>query len=207
MSAIYMDVYIQPENDLALNKYKELIKAIETQDYETIEAMDTEELLEVEDVFDSVESEISGSFIHLKFDTGTLSTETEDMVNFLFSLGAAEMEVAAFNSQCGEYEFYKNDEVFEGFEGYHGVQWNWIKNPFPDLAGQTIVMTGVLDTYSPSDWKEYIEQYHGSVSSTVNSDTTLVVTGANPEQSIIQQAIALNIPVLTQDAFTEKYRL
>ncbi len=207
MSAIYMNIYIQPKNELTLNKYKELISAIETEDYETIEAMDIEEVLDVEDVFGSFESELKEDFMHLSFDMGTLSTEIEDMVAFFMSLGEAEIEVEAFNSQCGEYEFYKNDQRVEGFEGYHAIEWNWIKNPFPDLTGQTIVMTGKLDTFSPTDWQEVIEQYRGTVSSIISSDTTLVVTGANPDQKLIEQATALHIPVLTQAEFTEKYKL
>lgn len=206
MSGIDYDMFIQPKDEIAFNKFKEFIEAMKSDNIEKMEKLDSEELLyDVdEDLFGSVESSINGNIINLKFDTGKLSMETDDLIDFFISLGAENIEVSVFHGSCGEYEFYNNSELFER---YLDSKWNWLVNPLPDFTNEHIVLTGKFDTFSLEDFVDQIESYNGTVSDNINKNVTLVVIGSEPNQNIISQATELNIPILTQRDFEDKYKL
>ena len=207
MSGIYYDCFIEPIDDIAFNKFKAFIQAMKSEDIEKMEELDSEELLYDldEDLFGDVESSISGNIINLKFDTGNLSMESEDVINFFISLGTKNIEASLFYSSCGEYEFYNNSN--ERLEQYVGKSWRWLTNPLPDFTNENVLLTGEFDTFSIEDFENEITRYAGVVSSNISTDVTLVVVGKTPNQDIVNQAMMLNIPILNQQQFEEKYKL
>ncbi|MEY2641076.1 MAG: hypothetical protein RL150_469 [Candidatus Parcubacteria bacterium] len=70
------------------------------------------------------------------------------------------------------------------------------------FSGMTFVLTGTLGRMSRDDAKEQIRARGGSVSSSVSKATTYVVAGDAPG-SKYDKAIALGVPVLTEDEFSK----
>lgn len=70
------------------------------------------------------------------------------------------------------------------------------------FAGQTFVLTGELQTMTRREAQDAIEAHGGKAGSSVSKKTSFVVAGANAG-SKLDKAVELNIPVLTEQAFTE----
>jgi len=68
------------------------------------------------------------------------------------------------------------------------------------LAGQTVVITGTLPTYSRAEATELVEAHGGRVTSSVSKATTFVLAG-DEAGSKLDKAQALEIPVLDEAAF------
>jgi DNA ligase (NAD+) len=73
------------------------------------------------------------------------------------------------------------------------------------LAGQRIVVSGVFESISRNELKALIEANGGKVVSSISAKTTYLVAGANMGPSKRQKAEQLNIPILTEQEFLEKF--
>jgi DNA ligase (NAD+) len=73
------------------------------------------------------------------------------------------------------------------------------------LAGQRIVVSGVFQSISRNELKALIEANGGKVVSSISAKTTYLVAGANMGPSKRQKAEQLNIPILTEQEFLEKF--
>ena len=71
------------------------------------------------------------------------------------------------------------------------------------FAGKTFVLTGSLSTMTRSEASNQIKERGGKVSSSVSRNTDYVIAGESAG-SKYDRAIELNIPILTEEAFTEK---
>lgn len=71
------------------------------------------------------------------------------------------------------------------------------------FSGMTFVLTGTLPTMKRSEAKELILRYDGKVSGSVSKNTTYVVAGEEAG-SKLDKAVALGIPVLSEEEFRKK---
>jgi DNA ligase (NAD+) len=89
-----------------------------------------------------------------------------------------------------------------------GLQWTAESSELPDasasiFAGKTFVLTGSLSRMTRSEASEKIKGRGGKVSSSVSRNTDYVIAGESAG-SKYDRAIELNIPILTEEAFTEE---
>ncbi len=89
-----------------------------------------------------------------------------------------------------------------------GLQWAVVPSELSEasdsiFAGKTFVLTGSLSTMTRSEASEKIKERGGKVSSSVSQKTDYLVAGAAPG-SKYDRAVELDIPILMEDAFTEK---
>jgi DNA ligase (NAD+) len=71
------------------------------------------------------------------------------------------------------------------------------------LAGQTYVITGVLSSMSREEASAALQQLGAKVSSSVSAKTSAVISGENPG-SKRDKALALGVPILTEQEFLQK---
>ena len=71
------------------------------------------------------------------------------------------------------------------------------------FAGKTFVLTGSLSTMTRSEASEKIKEHGGKVSSSVSQKTDYVIAGESAG-SKYDRAMQLEIPILTEQEFTEK---
>ncbi len=74
------------------------------------------------------------------------------------------------------------------------------------LEGQTIVVSGIFETFSRTELKQTIEANGGKVSSSISSKTSFVVAGDKMGPSKREKAEKLGIPLLTENEFLEKIK-
>jgi DNA ligase (NAD+) len=74
------------------------------------------------------------------------------------------------------------------------------------LEGQTVVVTGTLDTLSRDEAKMLVRGAGGTVSGMVSKKTTFVLAGENPG-SKLTKAEELGIPVIGEKEFKKKLGL
>jgi DNA ligase (NAD+) len=74
------------------------------------------------------------------------------------------------------------------------------------MAGLQVVLTGTLQQFSREKAKSLIEKLGGRVSSSVSSQTSFVIAGENPG-SKYDRAIALGIPILTEEEWIRQYQI
>ena len=89
-----------------------------------------------------------------------------------------------------------------------GLQWIAESSGLPEtsdsiFAGKTFVLTGSLSTMTRSEAADQIKERGGKVSSSVSRNTDYVIAGESAG-SKYDRAVELNIPILTEKAFTEK---
>ena len=70
------------------------------------------------------------------------------------------------------------------------------------FAGKTFVLTGSLSTMTRSEASDEIKERGGKVSSSVSQKTDYLIAGESAG-SKYDRAVELNIPILTEEAFTE----
>ena len=71
------------------------------------------------------------------------------------------------------------------------------------LKGKTFVVSGVFEIYSRDELKKIIEENGGKVGSSISSKTDFVIAGDNMGPSKLEKANQLNIPIITENAFTQ----
>ena len=71
------------------------------------------------------------------------------------------------------------------------------------FAGKTFVLTGSLSTMTRSEASDKIRAHGGTVSSSVSQKTDYLIAGESAG-SKYDRAVELDIPILTEEAFTEK---
>jgi len=76
------------------------------------------------------------------------------------------------------------------------------EQPEGPLAGQTIVLTGVLESLTRGEAEKLVEDNGGKVSSSVSKKTSFVVAGADA-RSKLDKAMELGVRVLTEKEFLE----
>ena len=89
-----------------------------------------------------------------------------------------------------------------------GLQWIAESSDPPEIsdsifAGNTFVLTGSLSTMTRSEASEKIKERGGKVSSGVSQNTDYVIAGESAG-SKYDRAVELDIPILTEEAFTDK---
>ena len=89
-----------------------------------------------------------------------------------------------------------------------GLQWAVVPDKLAEtsdsiFAGKTFVLTGSLSTMTRSEASEKIKERGGKISSSVSQKTDYLVAGEAPGAKY-DRAVELDIPILTEEAFSEK---
>ena len=74
------------------------------------------------------------------------------------------------------------------------------------LAGKTLVVTGTLEHFDRPEIEELIVKLGGKASSSVSKKTSFVIAGPSAG-SKLDKAKELNVPVLTEAEFIERFKL
>ena len=69
------------------------------------------------------------------------------------------------------------------------------------LAGKTVVVSGVFQSFSRDDLKKAIEDHGGKVGSSISAKTDFVVAGDNMGPAKLEKANKLKISVISEEAF------
>lgn len=196
MSSSHLTVHAQPKDEQALATLQHFVDCVKTRAFAAIEQMDEQQVLaDIEDDFNTdMQASVQGGIVRMKFETCT-SFETEGFVQFLHSAGAVDVEISIFNSQVGEFDFYKNEDYFSD---YDEVQWNWLQNPEPQFEGEYVVVSGTFDNRDREGVEQFIQDYGGTVQKAVSGKTTLLVIGKNPGASKVSKALVLGIRTLSE---------
>ena len=80
-----------------------------------------------------------------------------------------------------------------------------LSNQTTQLEGLRFVVSGVFETVSRDELKALIDSNGGKVVSSISAKTSYVVAGANMGPSKRQKAEQLNVPILTEQEFLEKF--
>jgi DNA ligase (NAD+) len=86
----------------------------------------------------------------------------------------------------------------------HGVRFSSETEFIPEgnkLQGKTIVISGVFQFHSRDEYKEMIEKFGGRNASSVSGSTSFILSGENMGESKREKAIALGIPMVSEDEF------
>ena len=73
------------------------------------------------------------------------------------------------------------------------------------LEGKSVVISGVFENYSRNELKELIELKGGKSSSSITKNTSFVLAGDKMGPSKKQKANDLNIEMISEKEFAEKY--
>lgn len=94
-----------------------------------------------------------------------------------------------------------------GIEEMHFIKKESTQNSGVDLTGKTFVITGSLNKFTNRDeMKEKIESLGGKVSGSISSKTTALINNdIESTSSKNKKAKSLNIPILSEDDFINKY--
>ena len=107
-------------------------------------------------------------------------------------------------------DFFSQPRVQGFLERLKDVGLQWVAESGEPLevfasifAGKTFVLTGSLSTMTRSEASEKIKEHGGKISSSVSGKTDYVIAG-EAAGSKYDRAVELNIPILTEEEFTEK---
>ncbi len=73
------------------------------------------------------------------------------------------------------------------------------------LKGKTIVISGVFEKYSRKELKDIISKGGGKASSSISKNTSFILAGDKMGPSKKEKAIELNIEMIDEEEFIEKY--
>ncbi len=106
--------------------------------------------------------------------------------------------------------FFSQERVQECLKRLKDAGLQWIAESSESLEvsnsifmDKTFVLTGSLSTMTRSEASEKIKERGGNVSSSVSRKTDYLIAGESPGAKY-DRAVELDIPILTEDAFTEK---
>lgn len=106
--------------------------------------------------------------------------------------------------------FFSQERVQECLKRLKDAGLQWVAESSESLEvsdsifmDKTFVLTGSLSTMTRSEASEKIKERGGNVSSSVSQKTDYLIAGESPGAKY-DRAIELDIPILTEDAFTEK---
>jgi len=71
------------------------------------------------------------------------------------------------------------------------------------LEGKTFVFTGALEEMTRGEAQELVERHGGSATSSVSGNTDYLVAGSNPGQTKQDDADAEDVPILSEEEFSE----
>jgi len=71
------------------------------------------------------------------------------------------------------------------------------------LEGKTFVFTGALEEMTRGEAQELVERHGGSATSSVSGNTDYLVAGSNPGQTKRDDADAEDVPILSEEEFSE----
>jgi DNA ligase (NAD+) len=72
-----------------------------------------------------------------------------------------------------------------------------------ELAGKTIVISGVFSRHSRDEYKAMIEKHGGKNASSVSGSTSFILSGENMGESKREKAAALGVPLVNEDEFLQ----
>ena len=106
--------------------------------------------------------------------------------------------------------FFSQERVQECLKRLKDAGLQWVAESSESLEvsdsifmDKTFVLTGSLSTMTRSEASEKIKERGGNVSSSVSRKTDYLIAGESPGAKY-DRAVELDIPILTEDAFTEK---
>lgn len=106
--------------------------------------------------------------------------------------------------------FFSQERVQECLKRLKDAGLQWVAESSESLEvsdsifmDKTFVLTGSLSTMTRSEASEKIKERGGNVSSSVSQKTDYLIAGESPGAKY-DRAVELDIPILTEDAFTEK---
>lgn len=73
------------------------------------------------------------------------------------------------------------------------------------LTGTSIVVSGVFSHHPRDYYKQQIEQHGGKNSSSISRNTSFVLAGDNMGPAKLEKARQLNIPILSEEEFLQRY--
>jgi DNA ligase (NAD+) len=99
----------------------------------------------------------------------------------------------------------ENIELIERLKS-HGIKFSGEPDSGPApagniLQGKTIVISGVFQVHSRDEYKEMIERLGGKNASSVSGSTSFILSGENMGESKKEKALALGIPLVSEDDF------
>lgn len=104
-------------------------------------------------------------------------------------------------------QFFQNEENFKTISRLKdfGVQLVSVEKESTilsnKLAGKTVVVSGVFQSFSRDDLKKAIEDHGGKVGSSISAKTDFVVAGDNMGPAKLEKANKLKISVISEEAF------
>lgn len=127
MSSLIYTLYLKPSTPPAAAGIKAFVELINSNDYDAVRELDTEELLgELEHYFaDPISFNKEGEVIKLESETAS-SFDIDMFAAFLKQLGATHIELSAYHTGVGEYSFFNDDEFYSSYEA---AEWNWLPKP------------------------------------------------------------------------------
>ncbi len=113
MSAQYFEIHIAPSDDAAARQIAELESRLAAMD-------------EFESMISNVEVDReSDAHIVVSLDASTF-IDPDELLDVIRGIGVSQMETQVFNSQVGEYSFFKDSEYFAE---YADGAWQWLADP------------------------------------------------------------------------------
>ena len=102
-------------------------------------------------------------------------------------------------------EFFENDRTSEAIDRLlEHVDPQEVESGRDDsLEGKTFVFTGALEEMTRGEAQELVERHGGSATSSVSGNTDYLVAGSNPGQTKQDDADAEDVPILSEEEFSE----
>lgn len=204
MSSIILDIFVGPKENVIPTNAQGLLKNISEKAFESIkdEHPDLLDLL-LGDLGFHFESGVEFHELADKTILTCLHTRTSfphrHFLNYVASLGDAEVEASIFHDQVGEYEYFKGQSFIKN---YSNVGWKWLTDPEPiDFDDKRVVVTGTFQDLKRDEIEETIEEWGGIVQKSVNSKTDLLLIGDKPGASKTKKAEELGIKQIYEDDF------
>lgn len=139
--------------------------------------------------------------IHVYLDTAT-SFDEEGLHEQLLSMSLEDLEMEIYNSQSGMTYYFQNTNMYDE-EEYDETDWKWVEAPMPCLYwdDEILVFSGQMHECSTEEMIKRSQALESVVENDVTEDTTRLIVGDNPEQSILKKANKYEIEIIKEEAF------